>query len=107
MKDFKKQKTIILPIYPFQVHFLLLDKGGEKYIESKNSGSDARTERDGQDIFICIRDKAPLHTIVHELFHATEFIMEKVGQKMSDSPNESYAYLIDYLAAECFKFLKI
>lgn len=36
-------------------------------------------------------------TLVHELFHATHFVMEKAGITFSNDSDEAYAYLLDYL----------
>lgn len=106
MKEFKRKKLIRMPIYPFTISLCLLSKEGEKYIENKHKGSEARTEKEGQHIFIYFKEKPKLSTVVHELFHATEFIMEEIHQPLSDCPNETWAYLIEYLSEECFRFLK-
>lgn len=38
--------------------------------------------------------------IVHEAFHATEFILDFVGIKHSDETSEVYAYLLQYIVNE-------
>jgi len=35
--------------------------------------------------------------IVHEAFHATTFLMDCIGQTLSQDSEESYAYLIQYI----------
>ena len=106
MKEFGKTKQIYVPIYPFIVTFCLLNKEGEKFIENKHAYTDARTEKDGQKIFIYLRKNAEWPTVVHELFHATEFIMLDVGQKTDTPPNEAWAYLIQWITEEYIKFTK-
>ena len=102
-KDFKKAIKFELPIYPFGVHFCLLSESREDYLDNK----EARAVRDGQNLYIYFKEGASFETIVHELFHLTEFVMEHIGQPLSKSPNETWAYLIGFLAEEFFKFYKI
>lgn len=42
----------------------------------------------------------------HEIFHAVEFIMERIGMKLTVDSDEAYAYLIDYITKEIYKQLK-
>jgi uncharacterized protein YfkK (UPF0435 family) len=45
--------------------------------------------------------------IAHEVFHATTFILEKIGMKMKImTSDEAYAYLIQYLMQEIYNGLK-
>lgn len=37
------------------------------------------------------------NTLVHELFHATDFILDYKGLKLVDGSDEAYCYLIGYL----------
>ena len=43
--------------------------------------------------------KTPLqyNTLVHELFHATDFVLDYRGLKLVDGSDEAYTYLIGYL----------
>lgn len=41
--------------------------------------------------------------LAHEVFHSVEFIMERVGMKLTIESDESYAYLIGYLTTEIYK----
>lgn len=36
-------------------------------------------------------------TLVHELFHATAYILARIGMKLSNKTAEAYAYLLEYL----------
>lgn len=104
-KDFDKIKKVQVPLYPFTITFCILSKIGERTMaESKGKDTEARTEKEGQDIFIYFKKDAKIDTIIHELFHATEFIMLGIGQKIGESPNEAWAYLIGSMANEYFKF---
>lgn len=39
----------------------------------------------------------------HEVFHAVEFIMERIGMRLTIDSDEAYAYLIGYLTTEIYK----
>ncbi|MGN1156787.1 MAG: hypothetical protein ACI4TK_11465 [Agathobacter sp.] len=41
----------------------------------------------------------------HELFHATSFIMEKIGVSHVSESDEAYAYLIGYISTKVDEFL--
>ncbi len=53
-----------------------------------------------------IEKHIPHGVIAHEIFHATTFIMDRIGTKLklmvSDEP---YAYLLNYLTDEIYNFL--
>lgn len=101
-KDFKKAIKFQLPIYPFGVHYCLLTEKGLKEL----GVHEARAVREGQQLYVYFKDDASINIIVHELFHLTEFVMEHIGQPISKSPNETWAYLLDFLTEEFFKFHK-
>lgn len=44
--------------------------------------------------------------LAHEIFHAVEFIMERIGMKLTFDSDEAYAYLIGHITTEIFKRLK-
>lgn len=39
----------------------------------------------------------------HEVFHAVQFIFERIGSKLTYESSEGYAYLIDYITKEIYK----
>jgi hypothetical protein len=41
--------------------------------------------------------------LVHESFHATEYIMDYVGVKHSRKSSEAFAYLLQYIVSEILK----
>lgn len=41
--------------------------------------------------------------IVHEAFHATEYILSYAGMKLSNDSSEAYAYLLEYLINKIIK----
>lgn len=43
--------------------------------------------------------------LAHEIFHAAEFIMERIGMKLCSKSDEAYAYLIQYITQEIHKKL--
>lgn len=42
----------------------------------------------------------------HEIFHAVEFLFEKVGVKHSEETSEAWAYQIEYLIKQLYKKIK-
>ena len=45
-------------------------------------------------------------TISHEIFHAIDFLMRRIGCKLTPSSDDAYAYLIGYITTEIYKNLK-
>jgi len=56
------------------------------------------------DNFKC--DAEGLSTLVHEIFHAVEFVLRKCGFELNNNSHEGYAYLIGYLTKQIFLKLK-
>lgn len=48
-----------------------------------------------------------LATLNHEIFHCACFILERVGIVYSESSDEAYAYLIEYLTKQIYNKLNI
>ena len=48
-----------------------------------------------------------LATLNHEIFHCVCFILERVGIVFSDSSDEAFAYLIEYLTKQIYNELNI
>ena len=44
-----------------------------------------------------LKDPRDYNTLVHELLHATDFILDYRGLKLVDGSDEAYTYLIGYL----------
>ncbi len=42
----------------------------------------------------------------HEIFHAVEFVMDRMNMPLTKESDEAYAYLIGYLTTEIYKRLK-
>jgi hypothetical protein len=40
--------------------------------------------------------------LAHEVFHATDLLMENIGMKLSRDSDEAYAYLIQYITVEIY-----
>lgn len=102
MNDFIKQKSIHIEPYPFEIVFCLLSEEG---ITKLNEGEKAKCVKEDFTIYIFLGDYS-IPTIVHELFHATEFIMSTIGQNLSKPPNETWAYLLEDLTEEIMIFLE-
>lgn len=43
--------------------------------------------------------------LAHEIFHAVEFVMERIGMKLCQKSDEAYCYLCQYLTTEIYKRL--
>lgn len=39
----------------------------------------------------------------HEIFHAVDFLFNRIGIELSEKSNEAYAYLIEYLTKEVYE----
>lgn len=126
---FKKQKEkfylIKGTIYPYDV-LLSTEEDDEKvfeYIEKEKQYTLSSEEKevlpirgDGRAvqlrngaIVIRLRPKKTqigidICDLVHELSHATYFILSKVGVQHTDSSDESYAYVLGYLMQESLRF---
>lgn len=48
-----------------------------------------------------------IETIIHESFHATHAIMDKVGMQLSIENDEAFAYLLGFISGSIFKELKV
>jgi len=68
----------------------------EKFLEEMElRGGKAIMFSDNTMLMWIFDDDIP--TIAHELFHVTEFIMTRSGQKLTDDCDEGWAYLNAYL----------
>lgn len=100
-KEFKKVKTIEIPIYSFYVTFFLVSKN--KSLINNAAGLCSLQENSNIFVYLTSND---ISVMVHELFHAVELIMREVGEKKSsDECDESWAYLLQYLTKEGLAFI--
>lgn len=123
-----KQKPLnfIVPlvVYPFDVAVIInksndeteefLKKHGVDYTDA-NVRSDSSTRKGRTIIFkgnqTLIRmfdfEKTPTGYgyLAHEIFHAVEFVMERIGMKLCHKSDEAYAYLIQYLSTKIYEKL--
>ena len=120
MKPIKKFQIIYYVIYPFSLtvsfhrSYNELEKALQNVlpediwhqIETFKSTEQVKTIMfsSGQT---CIWFKTVNHgNISHEVFHAVDFLMGKIGCKLTRSSDEAYAYLIGYITTEIYKNLK-
>lgn len=40
--------------------------------------------------------------LAHEIFHATDFILRRIGLKLTEDSDEAYAYVIQYLTEQFY-----
>ena len=100
--DFIKTKTVLISPYPVEVVLCLLSDSG---LNKLGDFEAAKCLRDGMTVFVYFSDD-DIPIMVHELFHATEFIMDILGQKLGYPPNETWAYTMEFLTRECMEFLE-
>lgn len=48
-------------------------------------------------------EKPALSVLAHEIFHCVHAIMKRIGQRLTDDSEESYAYLTEYIFSEIIK----
>lgn len=122
-----KSYNFIIPlvVYPFDVMVSIAEPDKILYRKLKNKGVDitdtnlhvySDTTRgrtilfEGNKTLIRIyhlRNTPEWYgSLAHEIFHAVEFIMERIGMKLTIESDESYAYLIGYLTTEIHKKIK-
>ena len=41
--------------------------------------------------------------VAHEVFHAVDFLMERIGCRLAEDSNEAYAYLVQYLTNKIYE----
>lgn len=114
-------KVIPLEVYPFDVCISI--NQSDKQIRESLSGNEvdwkmllnlpetcvARAVLSPSNLTIVrfkIVDDIPHGIISHELFHATTFIMDRVGIKFElMTSDEAYAYLLNYLVDKVYEIL--
>ena len=112
LSEDKKKKSIDcycleIPIYRVRIKIITPEKNKilTKDWNQDESDYDATAEPYlKQDGTVLIRiNKFSLENIVHELYHATDFIMNYIGHKRTDESDEPSAYLIGYMFKEILK----
>ena len=85
-----------------------LSKRGLKKIDISNvKGAAGYTFQLEEGILLWLKQKPPftafnMGCLVHEIFHCTEFILSRVGLKLSKKSDEAYAYLMGYITENIF-----
>lgn len=121
-----KNKNFVIPlvVYPFDVMFsfgqtddellktlsksLTDDEIKDKKLWSVEKNGDGRTVLFGSGQTLIRMPKVPktckeYGALQHEIFHATEFILNHIGMSLCRKSDEAYAYLIGYLTTEIYK----
>lgn len=59
----------------------------------------------GQTLIRIHRLKTPIDYSIlqHEIFHAVQFLFERIGMPLTDSSSEAYTYLIGYITKEIYE----
>lgn len=111
---------IKVPIYDLTINFILFEKYEDLYEALNKKGFKLKEDKDffgltgfaqvskRTKFYIAVlNDKDRDSTLVHELFHLTQDILETVGVEFeARGQNESFAYLIEYLYKETINKLK-
>lgn len=71
----------------------------------ENERTLAQVIRTGYDAIIYAREMPNVMTLIHEAYHATVAVYEIIGVVPSDE--EAYAYLLEYICHEIFRWLNI
>lgn len=99
---------IEIPIYGITLK-ILNKKNTEtldKIWKSKNTGYDMSTTDLENGIIIIRIYKYKDSSIVHELYHVVDFIMDHINHNKDKSSDEPSAYLMGYLYSEVMKIKK-
>lgn len=123
----KKSINFIVPlvVYPFDVMVSISESDESLFAKLKKKGVDitdtslsvySDTHRGRTILFkgnqslirmYELRDTPEWYgNLAHEIFHAAEFIMERIGMKLTTESDEAYAYLIGYLTKEIYSKIK-
>ncbi len=103
-KDFTKIKAIKVPIYPFHIIFCIItDEARNKYMPGDGYTT---LKEDSYDVIVYLDKKASEATVSHEIYHAGEIIMHKIGHIHPEPPNEPLAYLIGWITEQYYIFNK-
>ena len=87
LDDFKKQENV--------------NQAGLAYVFTSESHLCAMIKMDG-----LVKDGKGLGSLVHEIFHVSEFVLRKCGLVLNENSHEAYAYLIGYLTQEIYAKLR-
>ena len=88
------------------------DTGISQVLSKLKNCVNARCEMMMEDglVFIFLKSNVKdfYSKVCHESFHATTFILDRVGVRLRmGSSDEAYAYLLGFITAEIFKKIKI
>ena len=100
------EKIIKVPIYNVKIKIVICENF-EEYCKKNDISEEkldyravvfdfTKFDRDFHYI-VLFQPKVNINTIVHEVFHLTVGVMNYVGNILSDSSEESFAYLNEYL----------
>lgn len=126
MKKQTKEANFIVPlvVYPFDIMFSFGEGIGK--LKSKLRGfvppsdinqvylgkAQGRTIQFSSGQVLIIIKEYPcnsngLSILQHEIFHAIQFVFDKIGIKHSDESTEAYAYAIQYVTNQAYQKIKV
>ena len=81
------------------------DAEEEKHIEMVGQGKTVMLKNCSTIIWLKNYPRAGSGVLAHEIFHATDFILDKMGIKHTEASDEVWAYVIEYLTNEVHKHI--
>lgn len=107
------KKKIKLPIYnQFTITILISEDLTQDVVNLTKEPSDINYngiffyKKNGTDVYIGFqKDKLKPSLIAHECLHATCYILDYVGIKLTEESEEAYTYLVGYLIDEVYKLI--
>jgi len=108
-KDYSfSMEEIKIPIYKCSV-LIVRGKEADRYFKATkiderkmNASTTNYMDHDGTVVIAFVSQLPKLSTVVHELTHATQFIMNGLGHDYKKS-KEPFAYLVSWLVEEFYK----
>ena len=118
-----KGKSFIIDykIYPFNVLFTFGQQDEQVITQLKKQGvkdpTDCTVHGEGRCIMYSegatmirmnVVPKYPRQYAIlqHEIFHAVDFLFNRIGIRLCENSNEAYAYLIEYLTKEAYEQIR-
>jgi hypothetical protein len=100
-QEYESLETTLKKKLPKDNHYII-----NEFQDDTNTTTHARTIMfDNGATCIHIR-KLDHGTIAHEVFHAIQFLMDKIGCNLTQESGEPYAYLVQYVTNKIYENLE-
>ena len=109
-----KFRHIWIGVYGVNIYWVVCDRANYEKLAKSEFGESPPKLKDGRfEVYvkakeeICViwlkKGKANHPELCHEAFHAAHWILQRAGCWLTDSSEEAYAYLIQYIFKEIAK----